>query len=304
MQAIDLSKASEKKKLIAAVALGLVAILFLWWTFVGFGSSSPATAITTPTPKPASGTLPGRRLTSVPPPTTTDPSWIPEEIAFSSAKFEAPEAKRNIFAYWVPPPTPTPVAIVSTPTPTPTPPVLLAALSPSNVYARTADFTLELSGDKFTPELRVYVDNRELQTKYKGPQQMSASVPAALIANAGSRQVLVRTPDGRAYSLQLPLTIQAPPTPNYTYIGILSTRQRAGDLAYLQDRSNKDIVSVQRGDVVSGRFRITSISEKEIVMVDTSLKIPHKIAMTEGEKGATSPLNRPTPRVDSEDDEP
>jgi hypothetical protein len=38
--------------------------------------------------------------------------------------------------------------------------------------------------------------------------------------------------------------------------------------------------------------------------MDTTLKIKHTIAMTEGEKGYGSPLSRPTPRVDAEDDEP
>src|SRR5215510_8059941 len=111
MQAVDLSKASEKKKLVAAVALGLVAILFLWWTFIGFGSSKPTTARTTPSPTPATAAaLPGRRQTNVPPPTTTDLSWVPQEISFSQSKFEAPEPKRNIFAYWEPPPKVEPVA--------------------------------------------------------------------------------------------------------------------------------------------------------------------------------------------------
>ena len=39
MELADLSKPGEKKKLIWAAALGFLAILFLWWTFVGFGSA-------------------------------------------------------------------------------------------------------------------------------------------------------------------------------------------------------------------------------------------------------------------------
>jgi hypothetical protein len=56
--------------------------------------------------------------------------------------------------------------------------------------------------------------------------------------------------------------------------------------------------------VLSGRFRVTSISDKELVMTDTTLKITHKLTMTEGEKSYGNPLTRPTPRVESEDDEP
>ena len=195
-------------------------------------------------------------------------------------------------------PAPTP-----TPTPTPTPPVLLASISPANVYAKTADFTLEVAGDKFTSEMRIFFDERELPTKYKGPQQMSASVTAAMIANPGLRQIKVRTPDAREYSNQIGLTVAPPPTPNYSYVGIFGTPHHV-DTALLQDKNNKEILGVQRGDLLSGRFRVTSISEKEVVFVDTNLKINHRLAMTEGEKTAGSPTSRPTPRVDAEDDEP
>ena len=99
------------------------------------------------------------------------------------------------------------------------------------------------------------------------------------------------------------LNVSAPPTPNYNFIGIIGTYQRL-DTAILQDKSNREILNVQRGDMVGGRFRVTSISEKEVVLVDTNLKIRHSLPFTaEGEKGI-GPLARPTPKVESEDDEP
>jgi len=304
MEFIDLSKPGEKKKVLLAAALGLVAILFLWWTFFGFGKSSSnvrrtptaaATASTTPNPGGAQA--------------TNSPSGVVAEIAqfaeivYPGSTPSVGEPNRNIFAYYEPPPKTDPVATVAPATPTPTPPVLLAAVNPANVYAKTADFTLEASGDKFTPDLHIFVDNRELPTKYIGPQQLAATVPAAFIASPGTRDVVVRNQDGRVYSLPVKINVAAPPTPNFSYVGIVSTVPRV-DVAYLQDRSSKDILNVQRGDVVAGRFRVTSISEKEIVLVDTSLKIKHSLTMTEGDKNPTSPLNRPTPKVDAEDDEP
>src|SRR6185503_14609851 len=119
----------------------------------------------------------------------------------------------------------------------------------------------------------------------------------------GARTVVVRTPDNRLYSNEQAVNVAAPPTPNFSYIGIISPENRVADTAVVQDKSNKNILSVLKGDVIGGRFRVTSISDKELVLVDTSLKIKHSLAMTEGEKGA-GPLSRPTPRVDSEDDEP
>jgi hypothetical protein len=175
-------------------------------------------------------------------------------------------------------------------------------VSPANTFARTGDFTLEVAGDKFTSQMRIVIDNTELPTRYISPQQLSATVPANLIANAGSRQVMTRSADGKLYSNAVTLAVNAPPTPNYTYVGIIGTR-RYIDTAILQDKGSKETLNVQRGDLLGGRFRVTSISEKELVLVDTNLKIKHTLAFSvSGEKG--NPTQRPTPRPDSDDDQP
>jgi len=303
MQLVDLSRPGEKKKLIWAGVLGLVAIVFLYWTLIGF-DSGPATSNTpraVASPTPARGTTAASTATT--PVAAADNFAAFTKIEFKPASYSVPEARRNIFAYYVPP-QPAPKTTESTPTPSPTPPpVLLASVSPSNVYARTADFKLEAAGDKFTPAMRIVVDGRELATSYKSPQQLSATVSAALIANPGTRNVVVRTPDGVLFSNPLSINVAAAPTPNYTYIGIIGRPNRVDDIALVQERNNKNIMNVLRGDVLSGRFRVTSISDKELVLVDTTLKIKHTIAMSEGDKSA-GPLARPTPRVDAEDDEP
>ena len=306
MQATDIRNPTERNKLILAGALGLVAILFLWWTFFGFGGSSTNTVVRPAgQPSPAVGTK-GAPSKSAPQSTAQSPEAPPVDLRPIPSVFNpvsAPEAGRNIFAYYEPPPPAVKVAVLPTPTPTPTPPVLLASLSPSSVFAKTSDFTLEVSGDKITPNLRVVFDNNELATRYIGPQQLKATVPATLIANPGSRSVMLRSADGKSYSNIATITVNDPPKPNYSYIGILGTRRYTLDIAILQDKSNKDTLNVQRGDLLGGRFRVTSISEKEVVVVDSNLKIKHTLGMTtQGDRG--NPLQRPTPKVDSEDDEP
>jgi hypothetical protein len=305
MQLSDIRNPGERNKLILAGVLGIVALLFLWWTFFGFGSSSklPSTRATAP-PAPSGVTRgttnKGAAQTAVEP-TATDLNDL-RPVRFDFVPVSVPEARRNIFVYYEPPPPVPRVSVVPTPTPTPVPPVLLASLSPANVYARTGDFTLEISGDKFTSQLRVVIDNSEVPTRYISPQQLSATVPATLISNPGARQVMLRSSDGKVYSNSATISVAAPPTPNYSYVGIIGT-PRYVDTAILQDKSNKETLNVQRGDLLGGRFRVTSISEKEVVLVDSNLKIKHALAMTsQGERG--NPLQRPTPRVDSEDDEP
>lgn len=294
----------DRNKMILLGVLGLVAVLLLWWTFIGFGSSSkPTTPRATSQPTPAAVS----RVN----PNPASPQTVAEfkggdlqlgPVNYVHSSVSVPPVKRNIFVYYEPPPPPPVSSITPTPTPTPTPPMLLAGLSPPTVFARTADFTMEITGDKFTPQLRVVIDNTELPTRYVSPQQLSATVPASLIANPGSRQVMVRSTDGKLYSNSSTLSIAAPPIPNYSYIGILGT-PRYVDTAILQDKSNKETLNVQRGDLLAGRFRVTSISEKEVVVVDNNLNIKHKLAITtQGDKG--NPLQRPTPRVESEDDEP
>ncbi|MGH9874266.1 MAG: hypothetical protein ACRD9S_17580 [Pyrinomonadaceae bacterium] len=304
MQATDIRNPTERNKLILAGALGIVALLFLWWTFFGFGSGSNKGAVR-PAGQPNS-TVANRGLTStVAPPSGVNPNAPSQDNLLPVVYRQpasAPEAGRNIFVYYEPPPPPPKVSVTPTPTPTPTPPVLLATISPANVFARTADFTLEISGDKITPQLRVVIDNNELPTRYIGPQQLTATVPAALIANPGSRSVMLRSADGKLYSNTLMLSVAEAPKPNYSYIGILGSPHHI-DTAILLEKSNKETLNVQRGDLLAGRFRVTSISEKEVVVVDSNLKIKHSLGMTtQGDRG--NPLQRPTPKVDSEDDEP
>jgi hypothetical protein len=306
MQVNDIRNPGERNKLILAGALGLVAIVLLWWTFFGFGGSKPPAAGTAAQPTPARAI--GSAVKQIPAPSVVEfkGNDLLEQVRPVNSDYSpisVPPARRNIFLYYEPTPNPTPAANVPTPTPTPVPPVLLASVSPPRVFAKTGDFTLEITGDKFTSQLRVVIDNNlDLRTRYISPQQISALVPASAIASPGTRQVMLRSADGKLYSNTFAISVDAPPTPNYSYIGIIGTNTFI-DTAILQDKGSKETLNVQRGDLLGGRFRVTSISEKEVVVVDNSLKIKHTIAMTaQGERG--NPLQRPTPRVESEDDEP
>lgn len=302
MQLSDIKNPEERKKLIWAIGLGIVALIFLWWTFFGFGSSSR------PTNRVANSNQPAARSQSAAAqPQRADEVRLTPVEQLVPVNYPPPlpavaEPGRNIFAFYEKPAAPAPST--PTPTPTPTPPVLLAAVSPSSVYARTDDFNLEVSGDKFTPEVRVTIDGQELQTRFVGMQQLSSKVPASLIANPGNRQVVVRSPDGRLYSNAVTLNVNQPPVPNFSYIGIIGITRGMLDVAMLQDKSSREIVKAQRGDVLGGRFRVSSISEKELVVVDTSLKIKHTLPFTSERDRGVGPSSRPTPRVDSEDDEP
>jgi hypothetical protein len=296
MQLFDPNNPNEKKKIIAAIVLAVVAIGVLGYLFFGGGSKRPAANVNqsaarvTPTPV-------RNNNTQRQPDMTSDDLTNVEPIQYNGTVAAASEADRNIFAYYVPPPPP--VKAPPTPTPTPPPPMTLSSVTPNTVYARTTDFSLQVGGEKFTPAVRIYIDGREMQTRFVNPQQVATTVSADMIANPGNRRIDVKTRDGSLYSNAGNLVVTPPPVPNFSYIGLIG-KPRFNDTAVLQDKNTKDLLNVQRGDVVGGRFRVNSISDKEVVLVDTTLKIRHTLPFST----ETSSQSRPPLRRQAADDEP
>lgn len=299
MQLFDPNNPNERKKFIAAAVLGVIAVIVLGYVFFGGSSKKapvnrPVIVVASPTPA---------KIANAPNTTEAtgeDLSFYQPVVVTDSVPSVA-EPDRNIFAYYVPPPpTPTPQKPIPTPTPTPTPPLVAAGLSPSNVFARTADFNLQVMGDKFTPAVHIIMDGRELPTHFVNAQQVTTTVPAQMISNPGTRQLIVRNNDGSLYSNMIMLNVTPPPDPNanYSYVGIIA-KPRGNDTVVLQDKASKDLMNQKRGDVLSGRFQIKSISEREIVLFDTTLKISWKMLLS---SDAAAGPGRPSIRAT--DDEP
>jgi hypothetical protein len=292
---------SERNKMIAAIALPLLALIFVVRMFSGPSGPSRPTPTSTPKPKPTRSA----GLTTA----TIEPEVPPEMILPVDCCPEfpgVPDAGRNIFAFYVKPPPPAaPIAEVPTPTPTPPPPLMLASLAPQSVFARTGNFTLQVTGDKFGPAARVYLDGQELPTQYRSMQQLTANVSAALITSPGQRQVQVRTPDGTLYSNTQQLTVMQPPAPTYTYVGFLK-RQRS-NTAVVKD-SKGELYSVRDGDLIEGRFRVLEISERGVEVVDKDLNIKHTLPFVSGSGSmmgrVPGSIQPPPPPSDEGDEEP
>lgn len=310
---------AERNKTIAALVLGAIAVLFLARMF--FGSSGGTTRT------PTRGNTSTTRPTGIAATGNVDANDPISNVNLRPVDFEnvvsksVPEPRRNIFAYYVASlsskgtggTTPA-VPLAPTPAPTPLPPLTLSGLAPVNVFARTGDFKLDVTGNKFTPATRVYLDGQELPTRVLGAQQLAATVPASSVVAPGARQIMVRTPDGQLYSNTATLNVTPPPTPPFTYIGLLG-HKRYSDKALLKPQgSNTDLLTVQRGDVVGGRFRVTSISERTVDFTDTQLNIKHTLPYIESRSSAAGPPQRyiapppqPLPQPpadDGKDDEP
>ncbi len=93
-------------------------------------------------------------------------------VIYDPGNFYAPDAGRNIFAFYEPPPptpyspTPTPppkpIETPPPPTPTPLPPIMIGFVTPQSVYAGQQTFRLEVNGDKFTPESLIYSERQSV----------------------------------------------------------------------------------------------------------------------------------------------
>lgn len=302
----------ERRNIIILMVVGVLALFGLYHTF--FASDTPP-----PRNVNQNGNKP--QPTPTPPRSTSDVRQQVEEltppqpIVYEPPTPFAGAAGRNIFAYYVPIVKPSPTANTNTstvdiPTPTPVPPPppqILAGLSPSNVYARSQGFTLDVTGDKFTPETRVYFAGAELQTQFRSPQQLAATVPAQLVSNAGGREIKVQTPDGVLFSNTMTFNVAQPPTPQFTFVGINASRKRPEkDIATLRNSSN-ELINVQRGDIVGGRFRVTNISERSIDFVDTQLNITHSLPFldsksADGRSPSQQNPSRPVPPQSSDED--
>ena len=287
---------TERNKIIAAVVLGVLSLTVLYLTFGRslIGGSGTTTVKVSTAPKPSPTVNP--ETFTLPTKDQQDFDYATTEIAYSPDIFGTPDPGRNIFAFYEPPPpcrgaecpTPTiaPIVVVQ-PTPAPTPPILISFVTPQSIYAGSKAFRLEINGDKFTPDARIYFSQNELPTTFINAQKLVADVPAALIASAGPRQIIVQTLDGKFYSNQILLNIQAPPEPQFTYIGMIARKLANNDTAYFLEAGKPAPFAHRLNDVVAGRFRLLSISESETVFEDINLGFRHRRPLVQ-ETGAGS----------------
>lgn len=290
---------TERNKIIAAIVLGVFAVFALGYTFVGnpFSGKKKVTVSASPAPSPKSSPGAASETASMPSEDAMIGVYTTTPVEYNPNRFNAPDAGRNIFAFYEPPPptpyvtppTPTPLPVVLvTPTPAPTPPVFIGFAAPQSVYAGSKSFRLEVNGDKFTPDSLIFLNGNQLPTTYVSPQKLVAEVPSNFITSAGQIFILVRSADGKLYSNQVALNVQAPPTPQFQYVGMIARQKFNNDTAYFQEQGKPTPFGARLNDVVGGRFRLASISASEVVFEDVNLGFKHRVALFRPATGQTA----------------
>ena len=117
-----------------------------------------------------------------------------------------------------------------------------------------------------TPE--IYFNQAPMPTTFINGQKVVTDIPANLIAQEGSRQVIVQAPDGKRYSDQLMLNVQAPPRPTVQYIGMIGRKRYNNDTAYFTENEKSTPFGARLNDILNNRFRLIAITPSEVTFQD------------------------------------
>jgi hypothetical protein len=75
------------------------------------------------------------------------------------------------------------------------------------------------------------------------------------------------------------LNVQAPPVPQFQYIGMIARQRYNNDTAYFQEQGKQTPIGARLNDVIGGRFRLKSISAGETIFEDVNLGFKHRLAL-------------------------
>lgn len=288
---------TERNKIIAAGVLGAMASLAILYNIIGayYPSGKKTSVSVTVSPSPTVSPKTNIDVVAMPNPNEMDLVYQSTPVFYNSGSFFAPDAGRNIFAFYEPPvPTPyiAPPPVIKTPTPPPppvpqpTPPQLIAFVTPQSVYAGQKTFRLEVNGDKFTPDSVIIFNGNQLPTTFVSEQKLYADVPSNFISGAGGATITVQSAGG-LFSNPYQFAIQAPPQPGFQYIGLIAKKRANNDTAYFQEQGKPLPFGARLNDVVAGRFRLSSISASEVVFEDVNLGFRHRLALFRPAPGQT-----------------
>jgi len=154
------------------------------------------------------------------------------------------------------------------------------------VYAGQQGFRLEVNGVSIPPGSRIFFNGTQLPTTVVNGQRLVAEIQGNMIAQEGNRQIEVRTPETKLYSNSLGLMVQAPPQPQFTYVGAMLRARANNDTAIFERQGKPGNFSQRLNDVIADRFRLVSISRPEVVVEDIQLGFRYRIPLAKAIAGS------------------
>jgi len=120
--------------------------------------------------------------------------------------------------------------------------------------------SIKLIGKAFRPDSTVQVSGKAIATAFRSPEELIATVPADLLAAAGTLTVSVVTPGpGGGASLSGQITVTDPVFPG-RFVVFTSNRRRGKNHVYLLDRRGNRLDPLQEANSPTGNDAYPSIS--------------------------------------------
>ena len=103
----------------------------------------------------------------------------------------------------------------------------ISGLSPASTAAGTGSFTLTINGNSFVSGSTVSWNGTLLASAFVGSGQLTATVPAALVATAGSANIVVTDSAGTSNTLAFTIQVSAKPAPSIFANGVVPLNSKA-----------------------------------------------------------------------------
>jgi len=287
---------SEKTKQILLIGLGVVFSAAVVYQFflkapaskpkrnpqpgaTAAGSSAPANASTTTTPKTRQLGAAARQEALMQA-LLSDTTPLNLRLASTAGGASTPGTRGNIFAYFVEPPRPPP-------RPLPPPPIQLISVQPQTAVAGTPrPVTLVVTGNKIPPDAHILIDNSPRPTKRLSETQLSTEISPGDYSMVRGMNIEVKSQSNPAEnSNTIQFIVQQSPEPQFIYRGRLGPlNQPQYNYAVVELNATKEIKRAKVGDTIMGIWRVDAITADGIEVTLTQYDIKRRVQMQERPK--------------------
>jgi len=163
----------------------------------------------------------------------------------------------------------------------------LLSLTPASVIAGGADFTLNISGMNFTPGSTAKWDEITLATTYSSATELTAVVPASLIASAGTANVTVSIADETSSAIAF--TVLPPPDSNSS----LSPAVAAAGSAIPQSINNASLTSTSNATPITPDYNSALPLMAAISATPSATSAPASSSLSTSQSASSVAVNPP-----------